>query len=161
MPEFVLNLPKWTPKGHAFYSLDDFARGYVEAMFFTNGDTGDERENLLNDLGVERLTKESVKAIRADCQRFLWLIMPDGCFTRQWIDRLIANGRGRYGEGVSDDRRAGHMFWYARQGHGVAWTDDYAPSGEPSEAIAEGLQEVCRKFGESYVEVYRGWIHVR
>lgn len=157
MPEFHLNKPR---ESHAFYRLDEFARGYIEAMFFTNGDTGDERENLLNDLGVERLTRASVDTIRDDCSRFLGVIMPDGCFARQWIDRLIAAGPGKYGDGVSDDRRAGHMFWYARQGHGVGWMDDYAASNSPSKSVAEGLQQVSREFGESYVETWCGWIHV-
>lgn len=161
MPEFVLNTPPRKTPPHAFYALDDFARGYVEAMFFTNGDTGDDRENLLNELGVERLTRASVAAIKSDCRRFTGQIMPDGCFIQQWINRLTEGEPGRYGEGVSDERRAGHLFWYARQGHGVAWTDDYAPSGQPEQATAEGLQEAARAFGESYVETARGWIHVR
>lgn len=43
MPEFCLNESART--AHPFYALSDFAKGYVEAMFFTNGDTGDERDN--------------------------------------------------------------------------------------------------------------------
>lgn len=153
MPEFILN---------RYDSLNEFARGYVEAMFFTNGDCGDERENLLNDLGTERLTRASIKAIKRDCDAFLSRIMPDGCFVRQWVNRLTeSDASPRYGDGVCDDRRAGHMFWYARQGHGVAWTDDYAPIDDVGYGTAEELQKACRSFGESYVEVCRGWIHVR
>jgi len=161
MPEFILNKPPHRKPPHSFYSLNEFAQGYVEAMFFTNGDIGDDRENLLNEWGVERLTRASVDAIKRDCDAFESVIMPDGCFARQWIDRLIQGEPGRYGEGVRDDRRAGHMFWYARQGHGVGWTDDYSPSGQPEESTAEGLQKAARAFGQSYVEVWRGWIHVR
>lgn len=148
MPEFILN-------NHSYYSLDDFARGYVEAMFFTNGDIGDDtRENLLNDLGVERLTRDSVKRIKQDCSNFLSSLMPDGTFAQQWIVRLQSE-TALYGEGVNDDRRAGHMFWYARQGHGVGWSDDYSES-----ATADGLQEKCSAFGECHIWVNRGWIHV-
>jgi hypothetical protein len=45
MPEFVLNRPHWWPSAAPDDDADlrDFACGYVEAMFFTNGDCGDER----------------------------------------------------------------------------------------------------------------------
>ena len=160
MPEFLINDD--TRAGHPYDALSEFDKGYVEAMFFTNGDTGDDRENYLNELGVERLTKASVAEIAADCAKFLATVMPDGATARDWINRLIEVGGARYGDGVTDDRRAGHMFWYARQGHGVAWTDDYSPGGdETARTLAEGLQKACRKFGECYVETWRGWIHVR
>ncbi len=158
MPEFILNTPQQRKPPHAFYSLDEFTKGYVEAMFFTNGDTCEERENILNDLGVERLTRKSVAAIKAYCSDFQSRIMPDGCFARQWINRLQEGEPGTYGDGVTDDRRAGHMLWYASQGHGVAWGDDYS-SDQPENATAEGLQEASRKHGESYVEISRGWIY--
>ena len=158
MPEFHLNKP--ATKAHPYYALDEFAKGYVEAMFFTNGDIGDDRWDLLNALGVERLTIKSVKAIKEECSTFLGTIMPDGCFARQWVDRLQQNSPARYGEGVSNDRRAGHMFWYARQCHGVACTDDYC-RGDAGHDVAEGLQEACRKIGEADVEQWRGWIYHR
>ncbi len=107
MPEFILNHP--ARRAHPFYALDDFAKGYVEAMFFTNGDTGDEREDLLNEFGIERLTRAAVESIAADCRAFLGYIMPDGCFAQQWIDRA---------EGY-DMEQAGRDFWLTRQGHGV------------------------------------------
>lgn len=148
MPEFVLNEPSrlyWT----------DFEQGYVEAMFFTN-DTGDDsRPWHLNELGTDRLTLDSRAVIRRDCNAFLSHLMPDGRFARQWVDEL-ASIEASYGEGIIDDRRAGQMFWYARQGHGVSWADDY-----DSCPIAEGLQNVCRQFGECYLETSRGWIYVQ
>lgn len=162
MPEFILNTPSFrhSHNPHPYFSLSELAKGYVEAMFFTNGDTGDEREDLLNELGVERLTKASVKEIKARVSRFEGMVMPDGCFARQWIDQLAQGKEGQHGVGVPDDQRAGHMLWYATQGHGVAWTDDYSPD-QPEHAVADGLQDACRKFGECYVEVSRGWIYVR
>lgn len=78
MTQFHLNNP--SSAQHPFYSLDDFARGYVEAMFFTNCDSGLDDSDKANDLGVERLTRASVKAIKADCAAFTGHIMPDGCF---------------------------------------------------------------------------------
>jgi hypothetical protein len=186
MPEFQLNRP--ARRAHPFYSLDTFARGYVEAMFFTNCDTGnEEREDHANELGVERLTRASVAAIKRDCLAFLSHIMPDGCTARQWLDRVDSY----------DDAQAGRDFWLTRQGHGAGfWDRDsldvdlYAPTpgdGDPSHDVAEivaggwivaddsagkwegaaavgnirdGLSDAARLAGESYVSIYRGWIHV-
>ena len=39
MPKFTLNKPARKTPPHAYYGLDEFAQGYVEAMFFTNGGT--------------------------------------------------------------------------------------------------------------------------
>lgn len=164
MPEFQLNVPpsarelaqarRYNPslrkRVHSFYNLDDFARGYVEAMFFTNGDIGDEdRPDLLNELGVDRLTRAAVADIAADCAKFQSANRAD-------LDAAKALEPGaddfRYARDDLDDRRLGHLFWYARQGHGVAFTDD----GD-AEFLAR-LQDAARRFGEAYCEVYRGWI---
>lgn len=146
MPEFQLNTPN---KAHPFYTLSAFARGYVEAMFFTNGDTGDERENLLNELGVEKLTRKAVKDIAADCDKFLSTIMPDGCFVQQWI------ARAEELDPSYDETRAGHDLWFSRQGHGVGFWD--RGLGE----IGDGLDEIAKAIGEAYPEVSRGWIYHR
>lgn len=173
MPEFILNAPR---ASHPFYSLDEFARGYVEAMFFTNGDTGDERENLLNELGVERLTRASVAQIKADCDKFTGHIMPDGCFVQQWLARLDDYGAAQ----------AGGDFWFTRQGHGVGFWDRDELESDAGEYFAtikapaqwddserrqflavrgksygDHLSDAAHSFGESYVDVSRGWIHVR
>ena len=138
MPQFQLNADRYG--SHPYYALSNFAKGYVEAMFFTNGDTGnEENENQLNDMGVERLTREAVKDIAKDCDAFLGTLMPDGCFVRQWLDRA---------ENYSDDR-AGNDFWFTRQGHGVGFWDRKELEGE----LQEGLCDVARKFGEAYVDV--------
>ena len=182
MPQFRLNRSPYV-KGdepgvrtpHPFYALDDFAKGYVEAMFFTNGDTGDEKEDKLNELGVERLTKASVAAIKSYCGDFLGQIMPDGCFARQWINRAESY----------DDEQAGRDLWFTAQGHGVGFWDRkeleldlFEPSAEQRAAtqtggwradgegpckgtIGEGLTEAAKKAGERYVEHWRGWIHFR
>ena len=47
MPEFMLN------SDARFESLPEFTKGYVEAMFFTNGDTGADDEDKLNRLGSD------------------------------------------------------------------------------------------------------------
>lgn len=156
MPEFILND---TNASRAYAKLSEFAFGYIEAMFFTNGDCGDDNEHLLNELGTVRLTRDAIRNIASDCDKFLGTIMPDGCFAHQWIDRAQALEPGspefRYAKESLDDRRCGHLFWYTRQGHGVSWNDD------GSADCLDGLQEASRKFGEAYVEVSRGWIYHR
>ena len=150
MPEFQLNADRHGK--HAYYKLNDFAKGYVEAMFFTNGDTGDDNESLLNDLGVEKLTRKAVKDIKEDCDRFLCSVMPDGTTVRQWLDRASEATDGAYG-----DDRAGNDFWYTRQGHGVGYWCRDELEGE----LGDGLAAAARAFGEAYPEVSRGWIYHR
>lgn len=159
MPKFLLNRsafvkgePSLTGYVHPFYGLNDFAKGYVEAMFFTNGDTGDDREDLLNDWGVERLTKAAVADIAADCAAF-------EAANRADLDAAQALEAGEEGflyarESLNDDR-CGNLFWYARQGHGVAWDDD----GDAE--CLDRLQNASQDFGKAYVEAYRGWIYHR
>lgn len=178
MPQFCINLPD--KDSHPYWQLDEFARGYVESMFFTNCDTGDEREDLANELGVGRLTRESVANIRADCSAFLGHTMPDGCCVRQWLDRAPEY----------DDGQAGIDFWLTRQGHGVSFEDrpelgadlfeptpeylaanpglggwqtrrDDTEQGPCKGTIAEGLAEAAREIGEVYPEIWRGWIYYR
>lgn len=187
MPEFFLNTPPTQAdiaravaygyakpgehKPHPFNALDDFARGYVESMFFTNGDTGDERENLLNDLGAGRLTRAAVAKIAADCAAFQAAAAP--------LLALAYEPPFCY-----DDTQAGRDFWFTRQGHGCGFwsrTDETGlgrdvgrmPDGElmtgteAEEAgaafegsLGELLSNAARGMGESYVETHRGWIHV-
>jgi hypothetical protein len=131
---------------HAFYGLDDFARGYVEAMFFTNGDTGSEDEDLLNRLGVERLTRASVKAIARDCGAFLNSDALGGK-VRLWLDDAP-----QY-----DDAQAGRDFWFTRQGHGVSFMD----RDELTQSQSNALTAAAHAMGETSVEVWRGWVHCR
>ena len=142
MPEFQLNA-----NGDGF--ADDFMSGYVEAMFFTNGDTSDDDESLLNGLGTVRLTVAARKRIREDCRKFLGHIMPDGCFVQQWIDRFPGN----------DYETAGRDFWYTRQGHGCGFWDGDWRDGDDD--IGDDLTTAAKTFGECHVEVSRGWIYVR
>ena len=139
-------------KMHGYFDLSDFAKGYVEAMFFTNGDTGDEREDYLNELGVERLTRAALADISADCESF-WTANESDLHAAL---ELVPGTEGlQYARDPLDDRRLGHLFWFARQGHGVAFTDDgYAD-------CLERLQEAAQRFGEACCETWRGWIHHR
>ena len=133
--------------------LDEFAQGYVEAMFFTNGDIGDEtRPDRLNEMGVSRLTRDAVETIEGHCIRF----QGDNAAALRAAKELIPGAEGlEYAREDLDDRRLGQLFWFARQGHGVAFTD-----GGYADCLRD-LQEAARAFGECYVEAWRGWIHVR
>ncbi len=167
MPEFQLKTN--ARRSHPYYALNDFAKGYVEAMFFTNGDTGDEREDLLNELGVERLTREAVKVIAIDCADFE---------TRARELLALAYTRDY------DDVQAGRDFWFTRQGHGCGFWDrdtlkvdvfetasgdlcareDFDGSeatGSLVGVLGELLTRVAKASGEADVEVWRGWIHYR
>lgn len=148
MPEFVLNKPRES----AYDKLDTFAKGYVEAMFFTNCDCGDEDEDKANNLGVSRLTKESIAVIERDCAAF-W--KSNEIYLQIAMELEPGSDIFRYATETLDEARLGHLFWYSRQGHGVAFTDD----GDAT--CLEALQDAGRAFGESNVEIYRGWIYVR
>lgn len=173
MPQFILNTPDRAPpakRPHPYYALDDFAKGYVEALFFTNGDTGDEREGRLNEMGVERLTRASVAKIKEDCDAFQ--AEHTGLLT-------LAYATGEY-----TPEQAGRDFWFTRQGHGAGfwdrgqlddsralWRELGRPRiGEPGwdeytrrkgPTLGEKLSGAAKAFGECYVETWRGWVHVR
>ena len=142
MPEFILKRPHWWPKGApADNDLMDFACGYVEAMFFTNGDSGDDDEFSLNRLGAERLTAKSRASIIEECAKFL---------SRKARD-VIAAAPG-------DFEQAGRDFWFTRQGHGTGfWDRDDDVWPEPAR---DYLGARAEEFGEACVFCLRGWIYV-
>lgn len=145
MPEFQLNNNASPAKLRAKYrDLNEFERGYIEAMFFTNGDTGSNDETLLNRLGTDRLTRDAIADVVKSCEAFLGYIMPDGCFVRQWLDRC---------DDYSDEQ-AGRDLWLSRQGHGAGFFD----RTELGDA-ADALQDAAREAGEAEVYVSRGWIY--
>lgn len=141
MPEFILN--RLNRAAHPFYTLDEFARGYVEAMFFTNCDSGDDRENLANDLGVERLTRASVAAIKRDCDEF----------QRDAAGEIAATLE----HGERDLVGIAHDFWFTRQRHGVGYWEGER-RGYPG-PIGDALDRIAKSFGETWPQIYRGWIY--
>jgi hypothetical protein len=148
MPEFVLNV---SSAARPLYDhLDDFARGYVEAMFFTNGDSGDEKDEWsLNRLGVERLTNEALRKIARDCRAFVGRLV-EGRFVRQLLDEIAESGADY------SDEQAGRDFWFTRQGHGVGFWDREQLPQEAKDA----LTAVAKSFGETNgCYISRGWIH--
>jgi hypothetical protein len=133
MPAFILNETGKAPA--PYYDLDDFSKSYIEALFFTNGDTGDDDENALNDLGVEALTPESISNIAKDCAAF-----------NELADDLLSEA---YDAGYSIEQ-AGADFWFTRQGHGVGFWD----RGELYEnGLGEKLSKIAKGFGTAFVEI--------
>jgi hypothetical protein len=173
MPQFILNEP--SSAQHPFYSLNDFARGYVEAMFFTNCDSDHSDEDKANDLGVERLTRDSIASIKADCDAFISYIMPDGCSVQQWLNHID--------DYDYDDAQAGRDFWFTRQRHGVGfWNrkelyidlfesplgcggwethDDSIEQGPYLGNLSDDLATAANSFGKCYIAIDRGWIYYR
>ena len=136
MPEFMLN------SDARFETLPEFTKGYVEALFFTNGDTWTDDEYKLNRLGAARLTTKALQSIRATC----------AAFARTHADLLTA----AYEHPGYGPREAGRDLWFTRQRHGVGYWDRRMiprPLGQALTDAAEALKE-C------YVEVWRGWIYV-
>lgn len=181
MPKFQLNKPPSAReinsavanygarprRVHPYFDLSTFAKGYVEAMFFTNGDTGDERDFLLNEWGVDKLTRASVKQIAKDCAGF-----------ESGAADLLACA---YSTDEYEVEQAGRDFWFTRQGHGVGFWDRreldhdvYEFEGKPVIVtrndepgykflgnLGRLLSDAAKAFGECNVETYRGWIYVR
>lgn len=130
MPAFILNETGNAPA--SYYDLDTFSKSYIEALFFTNGDTGDDDEDSLNDLGVEALTPESVSNIAKDCADF-----------QETAGDLLSEA---YDAGYSIEQ-AGADFWFTRQRHGAGFWD----RGELSKnGLGEKLSKIAKSFGEAY-----------
>lgn len=160
MPEFITHRPHWMPSPRTakerriFERLGsdgiEFATAYVEALFFTNGDSGDDDDFSLNALGAERLTRESKFTILEDCGDFLntTLTAEEGG-TRDVRD-TIAKEPGGFGQ-------AGHDFRFTRQGHGTGF---WARGADVWGAHArEQLTASAAKFRETQVfRTAHGWI---
>jgi hypothetical protein len=142
MPEFILNR---TDTMH----LSDFVEGYVEAMFFTNGDMCDEYgENKLNELGSARLPAHTLATIKDQCEAFRHAHVKTSNGFTITTERLLKLQKDY------DDAQAGRDFWFTRQGHGVGYWDREALSSSTGEA----LSAAARKQGEAYVHLLNGWI---
>src|SRR5215207_3567034 len=107
MPEFILDLGG--PDGAAIFdSLDEFAQGYVECLFFTS--TGHPGEDL-GDVTVAQLAPETVEKIIRDCgsfQRRCKALLTKACSMSEKTFRSAV---------PYTPKRAGHDFWYTRNGH--------------------------------------------
>jgi hypothetical protein len=115
MPEFIL--ATGGPEGSRLYQrLGAFAKGYVEAMFFTS-------EDRIGGGDLAELAPEAIETIERDCERF------------QAIDLMQAVASCPH----YSLRQAGRDFWYSRNGHGTGFFDREKELGE----YADQLQAAC------------------
>ncbi|WP_027533830.1 hypothetical protein [Bradyrhizobium sp. WSM3983] len=151
MPEFVLD--QGSPEAaRAFQGLDAFTQGYIECLFFTdeerlceegkrdmpavviNRATMESRFEGGDSFGFADLAPVALASIVADCQRFQAV---NRALLDQAAELVPGSTELRYAREALDDRRLGQLFWYARNGHGVAFTDD------GNAACLKALQEAC------------------
>lgn len=147
MPQFELN----GKDDSEFSDLPMIVQGYIECMFFTSDAPGVDSEEfwtdeyqadmmegrtdgcLPSDLGFSDLTADALAQIQADC----------GTFHVKARDLL----RQAYEREGYDAERAGHDFWYTRNGHGVGFWDR---SALDADGLGEALSDIARSFGEAY-----------
>lgn len=84
-------------------TLDAFTAAYIECIYFT--DTGDNEQPSSE---IE-MSAEAIEQAKADCAAF-----------QAANAALLAEAYNRVGY---DEARAGHDFWYTRNGHGVGYWD--------------------------------------
>ena len=163
MPEFILD--HGTPESaRAFRNLDAFTQGYVQALFFTDEERlceESEGDHEMPAVAINMATMESrfvggnsvsfadiapvtLASIVADCTAF----QEANAALLEQAKELEPGSKGlKYTSNALTDERLGMLFWYARNGHGVAFTDD------GNAACLEALQINSRHFGaaDSYL----------
>ena len=130
MPEFQM------PKGdrpRSFDAIAPFARGYIEAVFFTNCDRGDE----LDGATWDDVAPETVARIMTDCDRF-----------ERENAVLLQAARTRCD---MSDEQLGRDFWFTRCGAGVGYWDRKELERDN---IGASLTEACRAWPS--LDLYRG-----
>ena len=123
-------MPKFQMEGALapdYQSLPEFVQGYIEAMFFTECETGSyqhakgsERQwnpetdsALPGDVGFGELASETVVKAQKDCADFQEK-------ARAYLERAYETGmRGD----TYDAMQAGRDFWFTRNSHGVGFWD--------------------------------------
>ncbi len=134
MPEFILDMG--SPEAAITYNqLDDFTRGYVEAMFFTSTGTGDDED--LEHASFAELSQETLRLIICICTRFQITFRDD-------LDEALDTGRiNGY-----DEQAAGRDLWYTSNGHGVGYWD--RGLGEIGDTLTKHAHTVLSR------DLYRG-----
>jgi hypothetical protein len=158
MPQFILDTG--SPESAREYAkLDSFTQGYVQALFFTDEEQlceESEGDHEMPSVAINLATMESrfvggnsvsfadlapvtLARIITDCERF----QTANAALLDAAKELEPGSEGlRYGRNELNDERLGMLFWYARNGHGVAFTDD----GDAP--CLEALQEAARRVGQ-------------
>lgn len=110
--------------------LDAFTSQYIATALWAETDGQDPLDD---NYEVDDISSESIQKMIADCQ----------AFQNQTKDMI-----------VEDVSQAGHDFWLTRNGHGAGfWDGDWPKHGEK-------LTEISESFGECYIYVADGEIHI-
>lgn len=121
MPQFELtgaNGPNW-------HALDQFTKGYIEALFFTN--EGPEDGQLGDDAGFYDIAPAALSLIMADCAKF-----QEAHSTT--LERVTE------AEGSYELIQAGRDFWFTRCGHGVGFWDRQELTEADQQELTKGAQ---------------------
>lgn len=129
MAEFCLDYGE-PAAARVFHNLDAFTQGYIQAMFFTNTGTGDDKG--LEDATFAELAPAALAKIIADCERFQTQNAPHFAAMTGY-----------------DEEEAGRDFWFTRNGHGVGFWDFDWPDD-----IGEALTKASKLFRS--LDLYRG-----
>ena len=117
--------------------VDEFVRGYIEAMLYTSSDESDESggEHLNKNYTSDDIAHDSMDRIYADCRSFLHTAGP------------FLNVDKYKGPGLTTlEATAGHDFWLTRVGHGSGfWDGDW--EGEDHGAMDGPLTQAAEAFG--------------
>jgi hypothetical protein len=141
MPEFKMN----GVQEPDFQALDEFTQGYIEAMFFT--ECGGSKEDgtfdpengsqLPDEAGFYDIAPDALADIAKDCAKF----QADNKDLLEQSYKQETNDSYR----EYTPERAGHDYWFTRQGHGVGYWD--RGFGE----LGDSLSAAAKKTGEAYV----------
>jgi hypothetical protein len=143
MPEFQM-IGSEEP---GFQALDEFTQGYIEAMFFTEEATGVTTEqwpamedtaqgSIPGDVGFTDIAPGALDRIKADCERWR------GANSNKLHEAYKRTVDGK----PYTPERAGHDFWFSRNGHGVGfWSRDGLGY------LGDELTRAAREAGEVYV----------
>lgn len=172
MPEFILNKtpPAWDSE------LSEFAAGYLEAAFFTNLDSGDDDEDKANNLGTGRFTHKARAKLIADCAAFetaaadlLALAYAQDDYGAEQAGRDFWFTRQGHGVGYWDREqlKADDAGEYARLSNlmadsrddAAAWDKALSERNALPPSIGDKLTDAAKAAGETYFEIYGGWIY--
>ena len=160
MPEFIMNTEGQT-NGIAFDDLDAFARGYIEAMFFTESSAWSKAEIQDDPEGWAEAEREGVSDGTIPSDSTFGDIAPDSLARiMQDCTRFQDTASNLLREAYSRDydaAQAGRDFWFTRNGHGVGFWDRQALDAG---SLGDNLSALCRH-QEQYVCIGDdGMIHV-
>jgi hypothetical protein len=117
-------------------NVEEFMRGYVEALLATTHDNADESGGnpLSHSFSVDDLSPEAVDRIQADCRSFLHMAGP-----------YLTAEKHKGAMVGSLEAHAGHDFWLTRAGHGAGfWDGDW--EGEDDHRFAGPIMRVAKGF---------------